>query len=56
MITIKTAAEIEKMRLAGELVARVLDMMHDMIAPGVTPSELDKAAQSMIESAISSAS
>jgi methionyl aminopeptidase len=51
MISIKTPEEIEKMRRAGELVARVLDQAHEMVAPGVTPRALDKAAQSIIESA-----
>lgn len=49
MISIRTPEEIEKMRCAGELVARVLDLVADMVVPGVTPLELDKAAQSLIE-------
>ena len=50
MISIRTAEEIEKMRRSGELVARVLDLVHEMVVPNVTPAELNKAAQTLIES------
>lgn len=38
---IKTADEIEKMRVAGRLAAEVLDMIKPHIVPGVTTLELD---------------
>ena len=38
---IKTADEIEKMRVAGRLAAEVLDMIKPHIKPGVTTLELD---------------
>lgn len=41
-ITIKSAAEIEKMRVAGRLAADVLDMIGDYIKPGVTTNELNE--------------
>ncbi|MEJ2608543.1 MAG: type I methionyl aminopeptidase [Candidatus Thiodiazotropha sp.] len=41
-VTIKTAAEIEKMRLAGKLAAEVLDIIAPHIKPGVSTLELDR--------------
>jgi methionyl aminopeptidase len=43
-ITIKTAAEIEGMRVAGRLAAEVLDMLAPHVKPGVTTAELDRLA------------
>jgi len=40
-ITIKTPEEAEKMRIAGRLAARVLDMIGPYVKPGVTTAELD---------------
>lgn len=40
-VTIKTPAEIEKMRVAGRLAAEVLEMIAEHIKPGVTTEELD---------------
>ena len=40
--TIKTAAEIEKMRVAGRLTAQVLEMIVPHVQPGVTTGELDR--------------
>ncbi len=40
-IIIKTAAEIEKMRVAGKLAAEVLGMIAPYVAPGITTEELD---------------
>lgn len=51
MIPIKTPLEIEKMRAAGDLAARVLNEVADLIAPGVTTGELDRAAGKLIEDA-----
>jgi len=41
-ITIKTAEEIEKMRVAGRLAAEVLNMIGEHVRPGVTTGELDR--------------
>ena len=40
-VTIKTADEQDKMRIAGRLAADVLDMIGDYVRPGVTTGELD---------------
>lgn len=48
MIPIKTPAQIEKMRAAGDLAASVLNEVADMIAPGVTTGELDRRAGELI--------
>jgi methionine aminopeptidase type I len=40
-VTIKTAEEQDKMRVAGRLAADVLDMIDDYVKPGVTTDELD---------------
>jgi methionyl aminopeptidase len=56
MIPIKRPHEIEKMRRAGELAARILNRLADMIAPGVTTGEIDHAAaQFMAEENVQSA-
>jgi methionyl aminopeptidase len=41
-VTIKTAEEQEKMRIAGRLAAEVLDMIGQHVVPGVTTEELDR--------------
>ena len=43
-VTLKSAAQIEKMARAGRLVAEVLDAVGDAIAPGVTTGDLDALA------------
>jgi methionyl aminopeptidase len=45
MINIKTEAELEAMRRAGRVVARVLKAVKGKVAPGVTTAELDKLAE-----------
>ncbi len=40
-VTIKTAEEIEKMRVAGRLAARVLDMIEPEVKVGVTTDQLN---------------
>ena len=40
-IVIKTAEDIEKMRIAGRLAAEVLEMIAPHIVPGVTTGEID---------------
>jgi len=41
-ITIKSADEIEKMRVAGKLAAEVLDFIAPYIKPGVTTEQIDR--------------
>ncbi len=40
-INIKTAEEIEKMRVAGKLAAEVLTMIEDYVKPGITTDEIN---------------
>lgn len=48
MISIKNAAEIEKMRLAGRLAAAVLEMIEPYVKIGITTEELDKICHNYI--------
>jgi methionyl aminopeptidase len=48
LITLKSAAEIEKMRRAGRVVAEVLNEMRQRVAPGVTTAQLDEWAEAVI--------
>jgi methionyl aminopeptidase len=48
LITLKSDAEIEKMRKAGHVVAEVLQAMRENAAPGVTTRELDELARDII--------
>lgn len=41
-IKIKTQEEIEKLRIAGQLAANVLEMIEPFVAPGVTTAELNE--------------
>jgi methionyl aminopeptidase len=43
-MTIKTAADIEGMRVAGRLASEVLDLLTPHVKPGVTTLELDRIA------------
>jgi methionine aminopeptidase type I len=47
-ITIKSAEEQERMRLAGRLTADVLDMIGEHVRPGVTTAELDRICHDFI--------
>ena len=47
-ITIKSAADIEGMRIAGRLGSEVLDMLGPHVRPGVTTDQLDKLAHDYI--------
>lgn len=47
-VTIKTPDEIEKMRVAGQLAARVLKMIEPHVQPGVTTDELDRICHDYI--------
>ena len=51
MIVCKSPAEIEKMRAANQLVARVLDELALMVAPGVSTADLDEAAEAKVRAA-----
>jgi methionyl aminopeptidase len=50
-VTIKSASQIERMAVAGRLVADVLDRIGETIAPGVTPLDLDAMAERLIRAA-----
>ncbi|MGH3094289.1 MAG: type I methionyl aminopeptidase [Gaiellaceae bacterium] len=50
MIVRKSTAEIEAMGRAGEVVARTLSLLGELVKPGVTTSELDEAAEDYIRS------
>ncbi len=45
---IKTAEEIEKMRIAGQLAADVLTMIEPFIQKGTTTNELNRLCHEMI--------
>ncbi|PIE17016.1 MAG: type I methionyl aminopeptidase [Proteobacteria bacterium] len=51
MIVRKSKLEIEKMRRAGQVVADVHKLMRDMVRPGVSTWELDRAAEELIRKA-----
>ena len=48
MIIIKTPEQIEKMRIAGQLTAKVLEAVSDYIKPGLTTMEVDKFCERYI--------
>ena len=47
-VTIKTAEELEKMRVAGRLAAQVLEMIEPLVQPGVSTGELDRICHNYI--------
>lgn len=47
-VTVKTAAEIEKMRIAGRLAAQVLDMVGAHVKVGVSTDDLDRLCHDFI--------
>jgi methionyl aminopeptidase len=47
-ITLKTAEDIEAMRIAGRLASEVLDMLTTHVTPGTTTEQLDKLAHEHI--------
>lgn len=47
-VTIKTAEEIEKMRVAGRLAAQVLEMIEPHVQAGTTTNELDSICHKFI--------
>lgn len=50
MITLKSAHEIEAMRLAGKITAAARALAREMVKPGVTTHEIDKAVYRFIKS------
>ena len=56
MIPIKRGPEIDHMRRAGEMAAEILNRLADLVAPGVSTGEIDRAAaQFMREAGVQSA-
>jgi methionyl aminopeptidase len=51
MITLKTTAQMAKMREAGLVVAAMLDACRASVRPGVTTAELDRAAAEVLRKA-----
>ncbi|MFE6728699.1 type I methionyl aminopeptidase [Streptomyces californicus] len=51
MVHIKTDRQIEAMREAGRVVARILNRAREVAAVGVTPRELDEAAREVLSEA-----
>jgi methionyl aminopeptidase len=51
MVTRKSRREIEKMRIAGRIVAEVLALVESELRPGVTTGHLDRIAERHIRSA-----
>ncbi len=47
-VSIKTTEQQDKMRVAGQLAAEVLDMIEDYVKPGVTTGELDRICHEYI--------
>ncbi len=48
MIELKTASQIEKMRVAGRLTRQALELAGSLISPGVTTGEIDRAVHDFI--------
>ncbi len=51
MIVCKSAAELEKMLAANQLVARVLEALRPLVVPGATTGGIDVAAERMVRDA-----
>lgn len=47
-VSIKTADELDKMRVAGKLAAEVLEMIAPLVEPGITTGELDRICHQYI--------
>lgn len=50
-IVCKSAAEIEKMRRSGRVVREVLNHLRDIVAPGISTMDLERAAEKKIKEA-----
>ena len=51
MIVCKSAAELEKMRAANQLVARVLEALRALVVPGATTAGIDAEAERLVRDA-----
>jgi methionyl aminopeptidase len=51
VIVCKSAAELEKMRTANQLVARVLDALRPLVVPGATTAAIDAEAERLVRDA-----
>src|SRR5438132_1340439 len=51
MVIRKSKIEIEKMRVAGQIVARVLKQLSEIVQPGITTRDLDAEAERLIRAA-----
>lgn len=49
LIHIKTKEEIELLRQSNQVVAKLLDYLRKMVAPGITTAQLDAAAEEFIK-------
>lgn len=49
MIKLKTAADIESLKLAGKILAGILNELSELVVPGVTTLELDRAARELLK-------
>jgi len=45
MIELKNKEQLARMRTAGRIVAEVLEIMKEMVRPGMTTEDLDRAAE-----------
>lgn len=48
MVLLKSTQELQKMRQAGRIVAKVLELMKEQVRPGITTGELDELAHKVI--------
>lgn len=48
MITIKTPKEIQIIKKGGEILAKIIRELEDIVKPGITTKELDRAAEALI--------
>jgi len=49
MIILKSLSEIDSLRKSNHLVAETMEMIRDLIVPGISTAELDRAAREFIE-------
>ena len=50
MITYKSKREIERMRSAGQVIAKVFELVGDLVRPGITTGEIDAKVEEFIRS------
>lgn len=51
MIIVKTAEELARMRVSGQIAARIRDQLAAQVSPGMTTAELDALARDLIHAA-----